>query len=271
MKKTVKDLMEEFGISEVQLRKMLLGKKFKPQVIKRKMSGNVFSFGVVSDTHLCSIHEKLNELHTFYQICRKEGIKEILHAGDLVAGWGIYKGQENEVHTFGAKKQAEAVIKNYPKVKGIKTYFCLGNHDLCWWDKSGIDIGEIISDKREDMVYLGQYSGEVILNGVKIRLLHGIGGRGGVYAISYKGQKIAEQIPSGQKPHILILGHWHTCLYFFYRNIHIINAGAFEGQSTLMLRMGINPTIGGWIVKVRVGDDKKRTILSISPTFIPFL
>lgn len=267
----MKELIKELGISEGQLRKIILGKKIKPKILKSKMSDDTFTFGIVSDTHFCSIHEKIDELHTFYEICRKEGIKEVVHAGDLVSGWGIYRGQENEVHTFGAKNQAQAVIDNYPRLKGITTYFCCGNHDLVWWDRSGIDIGELIADKREDMVYVGQYQGEVEINGVKIRLLHGIGGRGGIYALSYKGQKVAEQIPSGQKPHILVLGHWHTCLYFFYRNIHIINAGTFEDQNILLLRMGINPTIGGWTVKVRVGKDKKHSILSITPTFIPFL
>ena len=119
------------------------------------------------------------------------------------------------------------------------------------------------------MVYLGQYRGDVTINGIKVRFLHPDGGN--AYALSYRAQKIAEQIPSGEKPHILVFGHFHTAHYFFYRNIHIFNAGAFEGQTSFLLRKGINPTIGGWTVRIRVAKDKKKTILSISPTFIPFL
>jgi DNA polymerase II small subunit/DNA polymerase delta subunit B len=84
-------------------------------------------------------------------------------------------------------------------------------------------------------------------------------------------QKIAEQVPSGDKPHIMISGHFHTSLYFFYRLMHIFNAGCFEGQSTFLARKGINPAIGGWTVKVRLANDKKKTILSCTPSFIPFL
>ena len=90
-------------------------------------------------------------------------------------------------------------------------------------------------------------------------------------ALSYKAQKIAEQIPSGDKPHILLFGHWHTSHYFFYRLMHILNCGCFEGQSHLLLRKGINPTIGGWTAEVRTARDKKHTIISFTPTFIPFL
>src|SRR3990167_3417620 len=42
-------------------------------------------------------------------------------------------------------------------------------------------------------------------------------------------------------------------------------AGCFEGQTTFLLRKGINPTIGGWIVRVSIANDKKHTITSLTP------
>ena len=119
--------IKELGISKEQLKKLLAGKPRTPKIIKKNISANTFSFGIVSDTHLCSRLEKLDELHTFYEICRKEGITDIIHCGDLIDGWGMFRGQENEVHTFGARNQAEYVVKYYPKVKGIETFFITGN------------------------------------------------------------------------------------------------------------------------------------------------
>ena len=89
-------------------------------------------------------------------------------------------------------------------------------------------------------------------------------------ALSYRAQKISEQIPSGEKPQVLIFGHWHTAHYFFYRNMHIFNAACFEGQTSFLLRKGINPIIGGWTAEIRVGTDEKHPILSMQPCFIPF-
>lgn len=263
-----KELMK-MGITKKQLQKIMTVKKVKPKILKYNISDKVFTVGVASDAHLCSTHEKIDELYTFYEICKKEKISVVLNPGDLVAGWNVYKGQENEVHTFGVDNQIEYAIKNYPKVEGITTYFITGNHDLSWLQLAGVDIGNIIEKKRGDMVYLGPYQGDIKIQGVKFRLHHS--DRGGAYALSYHSQKIAEQIPSGNKPHILIFGHWHTALYYFYRNIHIFNAGAFEGQSLYLLRKGINPTIGGWTIMVRIADDNRKTILSITPTFIPFI
>lgn len=261
---TLKDL----GLTEKQAVDILTAKQRKPSIIKRQMTEKEFTFGVVSDTHLCSTHEKLDELHTIYEIFRKSGITVVFNAGDLVSGWNIYAGQESEVHTFGADGQINYFCKNYPRVKGITTYFITGNHCDSWRKIAGINIGERIAEKRSDLIYLGVYAGTVELSGVRVKLYHGE--RGGAYALSYNSQKVAEQITSGEKPHILLCGHWHTALYYFYRNIHIIHCGAFEGQTLYLLRKGINPVVGGWSVRVRVADDKKKSLVSCTPTFIPF-
>lgn len=263
MNRIIKDL----NITNAQLRKILLGKKQKKvKILTKHVTDKSFRFGLVSDTHLCSVHERLNELHTFYFICKKMGIKDVVHAGDLLAGWKVYRGQENEVHTFGARNQADYAIANYPKIGDITTYFINGNHDEAWYKLAGIDTGELIAEKRDDMKYLGFYNADIKLNGVILRLHHGDGG--GAYALSYKGQKYAEQIPSGKKPRVLVLGHFHTAFYFWYRNIHIINAGCFESQSLYLLRKMLNPAIGGWIIEMKLS--KKNEVLAFKPAWIPF-
>lgn len=262
----MKNLLEETGLTESQLKKIINGRKPKIKIIKHQITEYEFEVGVVSDTHLCSTNEKLNELHTIYAIFNKIGIKTVFHSGDLLCGWKVYNGQENEVKVFGADNQIKYVVDNYPKIDGITTYFISGNHDLAWLKLAGIDVCKTISSQRPDMVYLGQYQGDFILNGIKIRLFHGEGG--GSYALSYKSQKVAEQIPSGQKPQVLLCGHWHTSLYFFYRNIHILHCGAFEGQTLYLTRKGINPSIGGWTLKMRTS--KNKSLIAFTPSWIPF-
>lgn len=124
----------------------------------------------------------------------------------------------------------------------------------------------MIASERKDLVYLGQYQGQMAVGDIKIRVLHPDGG--GAYAVSYKAQKIAEQIPSGTKPHILGIGHYHTANYLFYRNMHIFNLGCFEGQTPYEMRKGLNPAVGGWIVNVHYSGD---TITSLTPIFVPFI
>ena len=264
----MKEILDELGMTIGQVRKVLLAKKqTKPRILQRYVTNDMFRIGVVSDTHLCSKHEKLNELHTFYDICRKMKVEAILHAGDLLAGWRIYKGQENEVHTFGAMGQANYAIEHYPKIPETTTYFIGGNHDESWYKLGGVDTNILIADKRQDMEYLGWYNANVIIGGIRIQLHHGDGG--GAYAHSYKGQKFAEAIPSGKKPRVLILGHYHTSFYFWYRNMHILNAGCFEGQSLYLVRKMLNPAVGGWIIEIRTSK-RPNDVLACKPAWIPF-
>lgn len=261
-------ILKELGITKFQLARVVKGKTYKPKIIKKQITDKIFKFGIVSDTHLCSTEERLDELHTFYKICQKVGIDTILHAGDLVSGTNLYRGQENEIHTFGFKRQSEYVIKNYPNLECIKTYFITGNHDLDYWKRAGVDIGEIIASKRPDMIYLGQDRADIIISNVKIRLFHPGGGT--AYADSYHLQRTIASLEAGHKPQILIMGHYHRTLYLFDRNVHGFLAGTFEGQTTFQLRKRINPMVGGWTVECRLAEDERNSVVAITPCWIPF-
>ena len=125
---------------------------------------------------------------------------------------------------------------------------------------------ELIANKREELVYLGQFQADIELNGIKFRLMHH--DKGNAYAISYAGQKIAEQIASGNKPDILLLGHLHTALYFWYRNMHILSCGTFQGQTPFLMRKGLNPAVGGWICEARMGNE--NPLVALETSWIPF-
>ena len=137
---------------------------------------------------------------------------------------------------------------------------------MSFFNENGIDVGSLIIKERDDMIYLGQYEGNVEMNNVRFRIIHPDGG--GAYALSYKGQKFAEQIASGQKPDVLIFGHYHTSFYFWYRNMHIFNGGTFMGQNSYLARKGLNPAIGGWICKLKLGNIDR--VVALESCWIPF-
>ena len=268
----MKDLLKDkYGLTAMQLdhilryRKQKAIKPFSLQIGE----GEEYRFGAIADTHLCSIKQELRALHTYYQICQNRGIKDVYHAGDLVAGQGVYAGQEYELIVFGADNQIDYFCKNYPKVEGITTHFILGNHDYAYVKQLGVNVGSHIAEKRPDMDFLGVFQGDVQYGKIKlIRLVHPDGGM--PYALSYKAQKYVEQIASGNKPRILLCGHLHTQYHFLYRNIAVYGCGCFEGQTTLIARKGINPVIGGWIITIKLGNDAKKSIISLVSEFIPF-
>lgn len=231
--------------------------------------GEKISFGVISDTHIGSKYDNMKKINLAYKIFKSNNIKEVYHSGDLTDGEKMYRGQEYELRLHGAKEQTDEVIKRYPKFKGVKTKYVLGNHDLSYYKRAGVDIGEMISNKRKDMIYLGQEDATVKIGDkykLEMRLMHP--GKGSSYAISYQPQKIVENISGGTKPHILLIGHFHKAEYIpNLRNVQTIQAGTLQSQTPFMARNFLSAATGFWIVDTVAN---KKGLVGINPTWYPF-
>ena len=249
----LKRLQQKVKTYEALMGKIVANPSGKEHDHQEFFRGRDIIFGFVTDTHLCSTHERLADLDTTYKIFQKEGITKVYHAGDVVAGVNVYKGQNNELKVWGMDNQAEYVRKQYPKVDGMTTYFITGNHDNSFLNDAGADIGLLIESKRGDMVYLDQIEADVKLaQNVKMRLWHG--GGGSAYALSYKGQRLVASLEGGNKPNIILAGHYHQPFYMDYRNVHYLQGGAYERQSIWLKRIGIQPACTAWIVECHVNN-----------------
>ena len=231
-----------------------------------KLLGSDFIFGLCGDTHMGSEKERVKELGKMYDIYVDAGITEVYHVGDITEGWGVYRGQEFEVNLPGQDQQIDYVAENYPKRKGITTRFICGNHDLRQYERGGIDPGNAISRMRDDLEYLGPMAATVeLMDGLTMELLHPGGAMS--YALSYKAQKYINNLQPSELPDILAFGHYHTAFYMAYRGIHFLQTPCFKDQGTWEKRLGLNPTIGAWIVK---GSIKNGVITSFKPELFTF-
>lgn len=258
----------EAAASEITLEKV---PQATATVTRSLLDGDEITVGIVSDTHLGSREEALEHLHAFYDEAAARGISEIWHAGDLVAGVGIYRGQEAwgllpGLNTY--RTQVDYAVENYPKRDGITTLMISGNHDVEGAaGRIGADPVSAVSHQRADIKHIGVYSGSIELpNGAHAQLVHGRGG--GSYAVSYKAQKYVESLPPGRKPALLIFGHWHISGWFRHRSVPILMAGCWEWQTDLLVRLGLQPDVGGWFVTLRLADD--GSIVGMIPEWVGF-
>lgn len=227
----------------------------------------VIKFAIMGDTQIGSKYTQLTYLHEFYDICEREGIKDVYHTGDVTDGLKMRAGHEYELYEVSADEMREDVVKNYPKRDGITTHFITGNHDASIYKHVGYDIGAAIARDRSDMKYLGRDCAVVNLTpNCTLELRHPWDGT--AYALSYKPQKMIEAMESDSKPNILAIGHYHKAEYLFYRNVHCFQTGCFQGQTPFTRGKGISVHIGGWIVTIHV--DENGHIQRIMPEFIPF-
>ncbi len=224
------------------------------QTLKCDFHSDTMIFGIISDTHLASRYECLEELWTFYNECKALGISKVFHCGDITAGQHVYPGQENEIKCWGQDAQVQYCADNYPRIEGVTTYYITGNHDLRDFESSGADRGVRIANLREDMVYLGPSFAKLAIHPhVTLELVHLAGGSS--YALSYPLQKYIEGIEGGTKPKILACGHLHTAVYTDERNINALLAACFEAQTPYERRKKLSPVVGGWIIEINVRED----------------
>lgn len=248
--------------------KRVVIQNIEPSHHKRVWDGTTeIKIAVIGDTHFGSKYTQFQHLNDFYDICQAEGVKDIYHVGDLTDGLKMRPGQEYELYVTSADDMVDDVIEKYPKRDGIITHFITGNHDASIYKHVGYDIGRAINMKRDDMDYLGRDC--TVINLTKkctLELRHPWDGT--AYALSYKPQKMIEAMESDSKPNILAIGHYHKAEYLFYRNVHTIQTGCFQGQTPFTRGKGISVNVGGWIITIKVMKD--GTIKSITPQFIPY-
>ena len=240
----------------------------EPEYRESKWDGtDTIKFAIMGDTQIGSKYTQLTHLHSFYDICEREGIRDVYHTGDLTEGLKMRVGHEYELYTVSADDMRDNVIKYYPVRKGITTHFISGNHDASIYKQVGYDIGVAIAQSRPDMDYLGRDCAVVHLTPkCTLELRHPWDGT--AYALSYKIQKMIEAMESDTKPNILAVGHYHKAEYLFYRNVHALQTGCFQGQTPFTRGKGISIHMGGWIVTVRV--DASGTIQGFAPEFVPY-
>ena len=87
----------------------------EPELHNAKWDGTkTIKFAIMGDTQFGSKYAQITYLHQFYDLCAKEGIKEVYHTGDITEGLKMRAGHEYEVYTVSADEMREDVVKNYP-------------------------------------------------------------------------------------------------------------------------------------------------------------
>jgi hypothetical protein len=218
-----------------------------------------YLFGVCSDNHLGSKHERLDVLNDLYDKFAAEGVDRVFNAGNWIEGEASFNRHEIKVH--GMDNQLEHLADNYPQREGIVTYSVAGDDHEGWYgQREGIDIGKhaerIMGDHgRADWVHLGYMESFVSLvnakSGEVAQLLLQHPGGGSSYALSYVIQKIVESFEGGEKPAVLISGHYHKLWTGDIRNVWCLMAGCTQDQTTFMRKKRLSAHVGGLIVRLR--------------------
>lgn len=213
-------------------------------------------FALFGDTQFGSLYAHTAAVAAFYEYALQNGATDFYHTGDVLDGHRVYKGQEFELRDLGLDAQLSRLASTAPQLPCV-THFITGNHDASFKSLAGVPVGKLIQQARPDWQFLGEEQARVewqTPNGAfSMMLMHPGGGTS--YALSYRAQKITEQLEGGSKPDLLAIGHYHKAEFIpSYRNVAIVQTGTFQRQTPFMARMGLAAHVGGWIMDVTVGE-----------------
>ena len=214
-------------------------------------------FGFCTDKHMCNKQHRADVLKAAYQTFRDEGVTDVFDAGNWIDGEARFNRQELLV--FGLDDQLEYLIEEHPQVEGITTHYISGDDHEGWYAaRERINVGKLLEMKakeagRSDLDFLGHVEADVELQGkggsAIMRVMHP--GGGSSYAFSYAPQKIVESFQGGEKPAILLIGHYHKFEYSYPREVHAISGGCAVDQTMFMRKNKIAAHVGFSLVKVK--------------------
>lgn len=281
---TFQDFEEEYGLSDSQAKRLLQNMResgyavdfkevdeygtrlwfFAGERDKKFSIGDgdgQYTFAIISDTHLGSKAEHLDELNDFYDEVQRRGIDIVFHAGDIGDGWNVHKGQIDEVKgaASGWDRLTDYVVDNYPQRDGVDTLFISGNHDHKLQRRTGIWFSERIDERRDDLHWCGDSQATFVFdreNDINLELIHPSGGN--PYTVGYRLQTLYRERPVDNRPTIAAVGHIHGSMYAETEGVKGLYAGCWKGLTTYGKRKGHVSNIGGWIIDMKIEDGEIR-------------
>lgn len=207
--------------------------------------------GLLGDTHLASKYDDVESLERAYDLAEDKNTDVILHSGDLVDGLVSVPGYFDELKEKTYTGQVEYVLDKYPNYSG-KTLIVSGNHDDYWYRLTGKEIIKEISEKRDDIEYLGSSRRIIDIDGLRVNVLHGkfkdTNPINNIY--SY-----LDNIPRDKKPDIVHSGHYHTAKHQQYHGVEMFRNGSFIKQKPRDDERGLTQDPSMYFVDVYFDDN----------------
>jgi predicted phosphodiesterase len=212
-------------------------------------SGDRIRFGVFADTHIGHVNFSPDRLYQVFETFEKEKCEFAMLPGDVTEGLSNRPDHVYELNAIGYTAQLNLSVKMLSEYKK-PLYIIDGNHDRWFIKSGGALIVPAICDRVPGAVFLGHDEGDLVLkNKVRIKMFHGEDGAS--YALSYRLQRIVENIAGGDKPHVLLCGNAHKSMWLpSYRNVEGLESGCIQTQTKWMRGKKLPAHVGFWIVDV---------------------
>jgi hypothetical protein len=231
---------------------------------------NTFRFAAFGDFHAASKYCRPEVREDLTRRAEAFGAQCIFDTGNWIDGEARFNRYDLEVS--GLDGQCRHLAKIYPKTK-LPTYAIAGADHEGWYVKSeGVDVGRYCESVMREMGHkwtnLGYMQADIVLVNANtrrtciLRDMHA--GGGSAYALSYRPQKIVESFEGGDKPAVLLIGHYHKLDAGLVRNVFYAQTGCGQDQTPFMAQKAIEAHVGGVLIEIEQ-DPETGAIISYMP------
>lgn len=228
-------------------------------------------FGAFSDAHIGSTCFREDIFEHAVNTFKEKSVDFVVNVGDTLEGMSGREGHIYELSHRGYSEQMRAFKEQFEQFDDIPVYSIEAQNSHSGWYNSkanaGVNIGEELEKASDPYIFMGYDDIDLQLDsGLTIRLTHPGGGT--AYAISYQAQKYIESLSGGKKPHIIVQGHFHKAMYFYFRNIHFFDAGCLQEQTIFLKKKRSPAMLGYWVIDIEY--NKTNWCCEVTPKFYPF-
>lgn len=240
---------------------------------------------IMSDTQIGSKYALLDALGAAVkEIKDMDGLRAVIHLGDLVDHRGVYPGQEEELTVKSISEQYKIAAEYLSMLPTVPVILVPGNHSL---GGAGNKIPSPALPKTDETLPIYELGNvvpvsdpaEIVFDGkVRFLLTHGLSihsilssygipptPEGAILAVramlSHRhicppyGTREAQITPCGEDflviqniPNLVAAGHLHMCATGEYRGIRIAVAGSFQSETPYMTAQGLKASPPSYIV-----------------------
>jgi predicted phosphodiesterase len=240
------------------------------RVVIESREDNTYLFGVAGDRHIGSKYHRQDVVEDLYKRFTDAGVDAVLDTGNWIDGESRFNRQD--LIRVGMTPQLKLMSQITPKID-VPTLAVWGDCHEGWYaSREGIDIGEyaesVMKKAGHDWNNLGYLEAYITLRNKNtgsesiMALIHPGGGT--AYALSYKPQKIVESLEGGEKPAVMVMGHYHKLEALNIRNVWVLQAGTCCDQTPFMRKKSIAAHVGGTILGMEQ-DPESGAIIGFSP------
>jgi len=233
-----------------------------------------FIFGAAGDLHAASKYCRWDVREDLYKYFIEEGCVANFDTGNWIDGEASFNRYDLEAH--GLNQQIELLARQHPR--GLHTYAIWGDDHEGWYvQREGINVGEYAQGilrkhghQWTDLGYMEAYVRLLNRRSGKSAIMSVVHpGRGSSYALSYAVQKIIESLEGGEKPAVILVGHFHKLWTGLIRNVWVDMTGCQQEQTPWMRKQSIEAHVGGTLVELKQ-NPKDGAIISMKSEMIRY-